>query len=112
MPQQAPRYDLSVQRNAVGQVIHHRRPIAEVARQLRCSPQSVRNWIDKHQPSLPTSSSKSSPAFLPIQVASVSTSPIDQIELITQTGLTLRFPGDISAEALCLIVRQLELAPC
>jgi len=45
MPKQAPRYDLSVQLRAVEQVIHHRRPIAQVARQLRCSPQSVKNWI-------------------------------------------------------------------
>jgi len=112
MPQHAPRYALSVQRHAVEQVIHHRRPTAEVARQLRCSPQSVRNWIDKHQQSPGIPSSKSSPAFLPIQVASVSTSPTDPIELITQTGRTLRFPGDISAEALCLIVRQLESVPC
>ena len=33
MPKQVPRYDLAVQRRAVEQVIHHRRPIAEVARQ-------------------------------------------------------------------------------
>ncbi|MCL2710924.1 MAG: hypothetical protein FWE95_08590 [Planctomycetaceae bacterium] len=112
MPQQASRYDLSVQRNAVEQVIHHRRPIAQVAQQLRCSPQSVRNWLDKHQQSSPTSSSKSPPAFLPIQVASVSVSSPDKIELVTKNGLLLRFPGNIAAEVLCGIIQQLEDTRC
>ena len=112
MPQQASRYDLSVQLRAVEQVIHHRRPIAQVARQLRCSPQSVRNWLDKHRQSSSTSSGKSPPAFLPIQVDSTLPSPTDKIELITKTGLILRFPIDMPSETLCVIVRQLELAPC
>ena len=30
------------------------RHAAQVARQLRCSPQSVKNWIDKHHQSPPT----------------------------------------------------------
>jgi len=106
MPKQAPRYDLSVQRNAVEQVLIHHRPVAQVARQLRCSPQSVKNWIDKHHESPPSLS------FLPIQVVSTSSSPSDKIELVTKNGLLLRFPGDISAEALCIIVRQLEKDSC
>ena len=56
MPKKSPRYDLSTQRHAVEQVLHHHRPIAQVARQLRCSPQSVKNWIDKHHQSPPISS--------------------------------------------------------
>ena len=112
MPPKAPRYDLSVQLRAVEQVVQHCRPIAQVARQLRCSPQSVRNWLDKHQQSSSASSSQSPPAFLPIQVASVSVSSPDKIELITKVGLILRFPIDMPSEALCVIVRQLELAPC
>ena len=106
MPKQAPRYDLAVQRNAVEQVTQHHRPIAQVARQLRCSPQSVKNWIDKHHKSPPPL------AFLPIQVESASPSPSGKIELVTKNGLLLRFPGDISAEALCGVIRQLENVPC
>jgi len=107
MPKQAPRYDLAVQRRAVEQVIQHQRPIAQVARQLRCSPQSVKNWIDKHHPSKP-----SPLAFLPIQVEPPSTLPSDTIELITKNGLLLRFPGNIATEALCGIIRQLESTSC
>ena len=108
MPKKAPRYDLAVQRHAVEQVIHHHRPIAQVARQLHCSPQSVKNWIDKHHQPSPLSSL----TFLPIQVESTATSPSDKIELVTRNGLTLRFPLETPSEALCGIIRQLENAPC
>jgi len=106
MPKKAPRYDISVQRSAVEQVLHHHRPIAQVARQLHCSPQSVKNWIDKHKSPI------SSLTFLPIQVESTLTPPSDKIELVTRNGLTLRFPFDTPTEALCGIIRQLENAPC
>jgi transposase-like protein len=113
MPQQAPRYTLSVQRNAVEQVTQHHRPIAQVARQLRCSPQSVKNWIDKH-PKSPSSASQSPLAFLPIQVETPSPLPLpsDKIELVTKNGLLLRFPSGISSEALCGIIQQLENTSC
>lgn len=107
MPKQVPRYDLSVQRHAVDQVLIHHRPIAQVARELRCSPQSITNWLDKHHPSKP-----SSLAFLPIQVEPPSTLPTDTIELITKNGLLLRFPGNIATEALCGIIQQLENISC
>ena len=106
MPKQVPRYDLSVQRNAVEQVIIHHRPIAQVARELRCSPQSIKSWLDKHQQPLAPLT------FLPIQVASPSTVPTDKIELVTKNGLILRFPIETSSEALCGIIRQLESVPC
>jgi len=108
MPKKIPRYDISVQRHAVEQVIHHHRPIAQVARQLHCSPQSVKNWIDKHHQSPPISSM----TFLPIQVESPSVVPSGKIELVTRNGLTLLFPFDTPTEALCGIIRQLENAPC
>ena len=106
MPKKPPRYDLAVQRNAVEQVVRHHRPIAQVARQLRCSPQSVKNWLDKHH------KPPASLTFLPIQVESPSPLPSGKIELVTTNGLLLRFPGDISAEALCGIIRQLESTSC
>jgi len=39
MPKKPPRYSLSVQRDAGEQVVIHHRPVAQVARQLRCPPQ-------------------------------------------------------------------------
>ena len=106
------RYDLAVQRSAVEQVLIHHRPVAQVARQLRCSPQSIKNWIDKHHKSSTKPSSKALPDFLPIQVESPTPAPTGKIELVTQTGLTLRFSGDISTEALCGIIQQLESVSC
>jgi len=44
MPKKPPRYSPAVQRSAVEQVMHHRRPVTQVARQLRCSPQSIKNF--------------------------------------------------------------------
>jgi transposase-like protein len=117
MRRKTPRYDLAVQRHAAEQVIVHHRPIAQVARQLRCSPQSVKNWIDKHHQSPPTPvsslpSRQSLSAFLPIHVESLSPVPTDKIELVTKNGLTLRFPFETSAEVLCGIIQQLENVPC
>ena len=98
MPKKPPRYSLSVQRDAAEQVIVHHRPIAQVVRQLRCSPQSVKNWIDKHQNSpLVSPSRQSLSAFLPIQVAPSSASPSGKIELVTKNGLILRFPLETSS---------------
>jgi len=121
MPKNTPRYDIDVQRHAVEQVLQHHLPIAQVARQLHCSPQSIRNWIDKHHKSLPTPSfvpttslppSQPSVTFLPIQVDSPSPSPLAKIELVTKSGLTLRFPVEMPSDILCNIVRQLEINPC
>jgi hypothetical protein len=119
MPKKPPRYDLAVQRRAVEQVLQHHRPVAQVARQLRCSPQSIKNWIDKHHkpsatPSIVpmSSASTSSLTFLPIQIEPSPLSPTGNIELVTKNGLTLRFPVETSSEALCDIIRQLESVPC
>ena len=115
MSKKPPRYSLSVQREAAEQVIVHHRPVAQVARQLRCSPQSVKNWIDKHQNSVlvPSPSARQSlSAFLPIQVAPSSASPSGKIELVTKNGLILRFPLETSSEVLCGIIQQLESVPC
>ena len=60
----SPRYDASFKRHAVEQVLVHLRPVAQVARQLQCSPQSVANWVKQHQNSVPpTHSPKSHPSL-------------------------------------------------
>jgi transposase-like protein len=117
MRKKTPRYDLAVQRHAAEQVIVHHRPIAQVARQLRCSPQSVKNWIDKHHQSPPTPvsslpSRQSLSAFLPIHVESPSVVPTSKIELVMKNGLILRFPLETPAEVLCGTIRQLESVLC
>jgi transposase-like protein len=112
MRKKSPRYDLAVQRHAAEQVMVHHRPIAQVARQLHCSPQSVKNWIDKHHQAPPMPSHQLPPTFLPIQVESPSFVPTDKIELVTKNGLILRFPLETPSKALCGIIQQLENVPC
>jgi transposase-like protein len=111
MPKQQPRYSVAVQRSAVEQVLHHRIPIAQVARQLDCSDQSVQRWIKLHRKSLPPPNP--STTFLPIQVGNDSLPPnLPKIEIMTRTGLTLRFPVDTPADILLNLVRRLEGVPC
>jgi len=45
----SPRYDAAFKRRAAEQVFHHHQPVAAVARQLHCSPQSVANWVMQYQ---------------------------------------------------------------
>jgi transposase-like protein len=110
MPKKQPRYSVAIQRSAVEQVLHHRIPIAQVARQLDCSDQSIQRWIKLHRKSLPPPSTTT---FLPIRVSNDSSPPNSpKIEIITRTGLTLRFPVDMPADTLLNLVRRLEGVPC
>ena len=118
------RYDAAFKRRAVEQVLFHHRSIAHVARQLHCSPQSVKNWIDRHHESnntstialssSPTSSKTpvSPAAFLPLHRDDLPIPVIANIEIMTPKGVTLRFPIDTPSETLIGIVRQLEAVPC
>ena len=120
----SPRYDATFKRRAVEQVLFHHRSIAQVARQLHCSPQSVKNWIDRHHESgstssivasSPSSSSKtpiSPTAFLPLHRDDLPIPVVAKIEIVTPKGLTLRFPVDTTSETLIGVVRQLEVVPC
>jgi len=114
MPKIPPRYPIDVQRHAAEQVLHHHHPVAQVAKQLRCSPQSIKNWIEKYQKSVPARSNpppSSHTTFLPLQVGAVDLPP-PQIELVTKNGSTLRFPVETPSETLCGIVKRLEVASC
>jgi transposase-like protein len=107
MPKKQRRYSLAAQRSAVEQVLQGR-PIAQVARQLGCSDQSIQRWIKVHRKSL--SSANTSTTFLPIRVDGQP--PPTKIELVTTTGLTLRFPVDTPSETLLDLVRSLEGVAC
>jgi hypothetical protein len=84
-----------------------------VARRLHCSPESVKRWVGKHRESVvaPTilQAGKFHTTFLPIHV---DTPPIPQVEVVMKSGLTLRFPSEISADTLFDIVRRLESSLC
>jgi len=108
MPKKQPRYSLATQRSAVEQVLHQGRSIAQVARQLHCSDQSIQRWIKLHRHSLPPPTPTTT--FLPVRV---DRQPLPtNIELVTKTGLTLRFPVDTPADTLINLVRRLEGVPC
>ena len=62
----SPRYDAAFQRRAADQVLHHQ-PVAAVARQFHCSPQSVANWVKQYQNAVRSNHSlPPSPKFSPI----------------------------------------------
>ena len=68
--QVSPRYDAAFKRRVVEQVLLHHQPVAQVARQLGCSPQSVANWVKQYQNDVRsnrslTPSPKSSPSHPP-----------------------------------------------
>jgi len=114
MPKIPPRYPIDVQRHAAEEVLHHHRPVAQVAKQLRCSPQSIKNWIEKYQKSVPARSSpplSSHTTFLPLQVGAADLPP-PKIELVTQNGLTLRFPVETHPDTLFAIAQRFEVSPC
>lgn len=123
----SPRYTVEIRRRAAEMVLLEKRPVAQVARQLNCSPQSITNWIGHfrdqilsttssivpNQYSTSIKSPKSRTAFLPLQVdEELPTSTDARIELVTKNGLTLRFPVDTSPDSLVAIVRSLEAVPC
>jgi transposase-like protein len=108
MPQK--RYDFSTQRRAVEQVLLRHRSVAQVARQLHCSSQSVKKWIERHRDTITTTSqTPSHPTFLPLQVEDVPLVP-PHFELVTKNGLTLRFSTDTRLDTLLDIVQRLEVA--
>jgi len=112
MPKTPSRYTADIQRHAAEQVLHHHRPVAQIARQLCCSPQSIKNWIEKYQK---FTSARSSPpshtTFLPLQVGAADLPP-PKIELITKNGLTLRFPVETHPDTLFAIAQRFEVSPC
>ena len=114
MPKYArPHFPVDVQRRAVEQVLLHQQSLAQVAKQFRCSKQSVQRWINKHRSTSSITSSFPHTTFLPLQVGDeFSSTSSPKIEVITKTGLTLRFPVATPSETLFGIIRQLEEISC
>jgi hypothetical protein len=107
-----PRYAADVQRRAVEQVLVQHQSIAQVAKKLRCSKQTIRRWLDKYHATSSNTSSFAHTTFLPLQVGDdLALQDAPKIEVITKTGLTLRLPVSLPSEALGNIIRQLEDTP-
>ena len=108
-----PPYPADVQRRAVEQVLLHQHSLAQVAKQFRCSKQSIQRWLNKHRSTSSSTSSFPQTTFLPLQVGNeFSSQSSPTIEIITKTGLILRFPVAMPSETLCGIIRQLEEISC
>ena len=116
MSKKRPHYDTSLKRRAAEQVLLQKQPVAQVAQQLHCSPQSVKNWIDQFRDIIigtPPLASTRRTTFLPLQVdEELPTSTDTRIELVTKNGLTLRFPVDTLSDTLVALIRQLEVISC
>ena len=116
MSKKRPYYDAPLKRRAAEQVLLQKQPVAHVARQLHCSPQSVKNWIDQFRDTIigpPPLTSTRRTTFLPLQVDEELPTLTDaKIELVTKNGLTLRFPVDTPSDTLAALIRQLEVGSC
>ena len=119
------RYTVEFRRRAAEMVLLEKLPVAQVARQLNCSTQSVNNWIERFRDQIqsttppilsnPTikTSSRSRTTFLPLQVdEAFPTSTDAKIELVTKNGLTLCFPVDMPSDTLISILQRLDAASC
>lgn len=127
------RYKESFKLKAACMVLKQNHSIQKVATKLKCSPMSVRKWVEHYRDQvahlkvdsdiLPDSgkerqskSFKTKPkpmSFLPIQVVRESlTTRISHYEIVTKNGLTLRFPVDTPFDMLVDIIQRLEAVSC
>ena len=60
----SPRYATAIKLHTVEQVLLHHQPVAQVARQLQCSPQSVANWVKQYQEDVRSNRSQKSKSTL------------------------------------------------
>ena len=103
------RYNASFKLKAAQMVLKQNLSISQVAAKLRCSPMSVRKWVEQHRDP-PTSEV----SFLPVQVvdASQTSRVFPCYEIVTLKGLTLRLPDETTIRVITELVRELELASC
>ena len=100
------RYSAKVQQQAVRQVHASHTSVAQVAREVGCSPCTIHSWLKKHQDKKEKTSKP--PSFVPIKVVE---SPTLSVEIVLPTGITIRL-NDATHQSLTSLVRQLEGVPC
>lgn len=128
------RYKEPFKLKAACMVLKQNHSIQKVATKLKCSPMSVRKWVEHYRDQvahlkvdsdiLPGSGKKRQSksfktkqkpmSFLPIQVVreSLMSTSISHYEIVTRGGLTLRLPDGTAMNILAELVRELESASC
>ncbi len=107
-----PPYDVAFKRRAVEQVLLHRRTVNAVAKELHCSRQSVKDWIEQFGHAVHPSSANQ--VFLPL-VTDTGLAPLSAAQgfaIVTKSGLTLKFPDSATPDTIVAILRRLEEPSC
>lgn len=127
------RYKESFKLKAACMVLKQNHSIQKVATKLKCSPMSVRKWVEHYRDQVthlksdldisPDSGkdrqsksfkTKQKPMpFLPVHVVQeFLATTISHYEIVTRGGLTLRLPDGTAVNILAELVRELESASC
>ena len=100
------RYSGKVQQQAVRRVRDCHTSVAQVAREVGCTPCTIHSWLKKHQDT--KEQTINPPAFVPVKVVN---SPTHSVEIILPTGITIRL-NDATSQFLASLIHQLEDVPC
>jgi transposase-like protein len=100
------RYSAQVQQQAVRQIRDSHTSIAQVAREVGCSPCTIHTWLKKHQDK--KEQTNKSPSFVPVKVVD---SPTHSADIILPTGITIRL-NNATHQSLASLVHYLECVPC
>ncbi len=100
------RYSAKIQQQAVRRVRNCQTSVAQVAREVGCTPCTIHTWLKKHQEKKEQTSKP--PSFVPVKVID---NPTHAVEIILPTGITIRL-NDTPADTLINLVRRLEGVPC
>ena len=87
----SPRYDAAIKLHAVEQVLLHHQAVAQVARQLQCSPQSVANWVKQYQEDVRSNHSQKSKSTLSHPIGQ--TSSCQHKEPLSQCSRSVKPPS-------------------
>ncbi|GHT42013.1 hypothetical protein FACS189443_4510 [Planctomycetales bacterium] len=107
MPQSVHRktYSEPVKREAVCRVLINHHSQKSVARQLGCSPDSLRDWLKKYRRDV--LAEEQQPDFASVKIPSEA-SHHQALEIITPHGFTLRLPAATPLPQLAELLRSLE----
>ena len=100
------RYSAEAQQQAVRRVRDGHASVAQVAREVGCTPHTIHRWLKKHQETKEQTSKL--PSFVSVKVGD---RPTHSVEIILPTGITILL-NDSTPQSLAALVRRLEGAPC
>jgi len=112
-PATAHRYTEAEQRHAAEQVLLLGVSMTQVAKEMKCSPISVKTWVEKFRGQTTATATAETPVAhktavpRPVKTATKHDDS-SKIELVTPSGVTMRFPISTSPATLSSVAKQLD----